>query len=92
MLRRIVLAAAVPAAVGLASFVGAGTASASAHLAHADCVGIAASTTNAAEGHGAGGALVAGWATASGGVGTYASTDHCPPPRGSGGSGGGAAS
>ncbi len=92
MLRRILLAAAVPAAIGLTSLVGAGTASASANLAHADCVGIAASTTNAAEGHGAGGALVAGWATASGGVGVYASTDSCPPRGGSGGSGGGTSS
>ena len=79
MMRRITLAVAVPAAIGLASLVGTGTASASANLAHADCVGIAASTTNAAGGHGAGGALVAGWAAASGGVGTYASTDSCPP-------------
>ena len=92
MLRRILLAAAVPAAIGLTSLVGAGTASASANLAHADCVGIAASTTNAAEGHGAGGALVARWAAVSGRVGVYASTDHCPPAAGTSGSGGGPSS
>lgn len=92
MLKRIAVAVAVPAAIGLASFVGTGTASASANLTHADCVGIAASTTNALEGHGAGGTLIAGVAKATGGVGLYARTDCATPPGLIGSSGGGPAS
>jgi hypothetical protein len=75
MLKKLAVAAVVPAAFGLASFVGVGTASASANLTHADCVGIAASTANAAKGQGAGGALISGVAKAAGGVGTLARTD-----------------